>query len=180
MPAEQRAKISAANTRTALPALKRCPRCEQTKEAEFFRVRTNGRWLHSYCKACEAEKQRGRNATPQQRLRQAEWNRQAAFRRKGMTEDEYNDLLISQGGGCGICGETNTASRRLFVDHCHESRRVRGLLCTRCNFGVGYFRDQATLMERAAEWVRREPTPDLVVPTKWRYRDTARGRSPRR
>jgi hypothetical protein len=50
----------------------------------------------------------------------------------GVTDAEYARLLAAQGGGCAICGNP-PKTRRLHVDHDHKTKRVRGLLCHRCN-----------------------------------------------
>jgi len=67
-----------------------------------------------------------------------------------------------QGGRCAICGSVNPDGRRLAVDHdhaCCPGKRscggcVRGLLCDRCNRGMGFFGDDPALLESAAEYLR--------------------------
>lgn len=46
-------------------------------------------------------------------------------------------MLEQQGGVCAICKEPNQDFRRMHVDHCHKTLRVRGLLCIRCNTTLG-------------------------------------------
>lgn len=58
--------------------------------------------------------------------------------RYGITPEDYIFLFEAQGGVCAICGNENTGGRNLCVDHNHETGKVRGLLCTSCNTGVGY------------------------------------------
>jgi Recombination endonuclease VII len=90
----------------------------------------------------------------------------------GITEAEYDAMLAAQNGLCALCGKPpkpggkGTASR-LNVDHDHETGRVRALLCTNCNRGIGFFKDNPTLMRRAAAYVTRyraeqPPVPDLT------------------
>lgn len=55
----------------------------------------------------------------------------------GITLKEYEAMLAAQGGGCAICGANPPNGRRLHVDHCHVTSRVRGLLCAGCNTKVG-------------------------------------------
>jgi hypothetical protein len=55
------------------------------------------------------------------------------FTRYGITHTEYNRILELQGGGCGICGIRPVGDRPLCVDHCHDSGKVRGILCDKCN-----------------------------------------------
>ena len=73
----------------------------------------------------------------------------------GMTHDEFISLMESQGGKCAICGHNDTSSRKFFpvVDHCHNSKKVRGLLCANCNRGIGMFQDNPDLLRLAAEYL---------------------------
>lgn len=61
----------------------------------------------------------------------------------GLTRDQYLDMLSAQGGTCGICRKwpPHSRCRNLFVDHCHRTGRVRGLLCNRCNLALAKFGD---------------------------------------
>jgi len=82
----------------------------------------------------------------------------------GITVDEYEAILENQSGGCAICGSrsANNGSRtNLFVDHCHETSAVRGLLCNPCNLGLGNFMDNPELLIKAANYVdkSRRTTP---------------------
>ncbi|GGP31473.1 hypothetical protein GCM10010501_72640 [Streptomyces libani subsp. rufus] len=84
--------------------------------------------------------------------------------RYGITAEDYEALLEAQGGACAICREPCTTGNRLSVDHDHEccpGRRscgkcIRGLLCTRCNPGIGYFRDNVELLRRAVAYLEGE------------------------
>jgi Recombination endonuclease VII len=67
----------------------------------------------------------------------------------GISAAEYDALLAKQGGVCAICRQHS--KRRLCVDHCHLTGTVRGLLCDRCNLGLGYLKeDQASLVAALA------------------------------
>jgi hypothetical protein len=72
----------------------------------------------------------------------------------GITLDEYNALLVKQKHTCAVChkpDQTKTGqSRRLAVDHNHETGKVRGLLCFRCNLELGFFEDKARLTRLVA------------------------------
>lgn len=72
----------------------------------------------------------------------------------GITLDQYNAMLEQQGGGCAICGAaTNKNGKALFVDHCHDTGKVRGILCYRCNTGLGSFKDNAVLVAKAVSYL---------------------------
>lgn len=58
--------------------------------------------------------------------------------RYGLTEADYNLMLVEQ-GGCKMCGRPRDKVRRLNVDHCHKTGKVRGLLCSQCNTVLGIF-----------------------------------------
>jgi hypothetical protein len=59
--------------------------------------------------------------------------------RYGITLEQYEMLLRSQGYACAVCRETPDGGRPLVVDHCHESGRVRALLCGTCNTELGSY-----------------------------------------
>lgn len=73
----------------------------------------------------------------------------------GLTIDEYDRLLATQGGVCAICKETCPTGRRLATDHDHASGRVRGLLCARCNPMLGYAQDDPRRLAAGAEYLLR-------------------------
>ena len=70
-----------------------------------------------------------------------------------VTDAEYEALLEAQGGVCRICRGPEIAGRSLAVDHDHLSGRVRGLLCGRCNLGLGTFKDDPALLAAAIEYL---------------------------
>ena len=63
-------------------------------------------------------------------------------RQYGISIDEYNLMFEVQQGKCAICGKHQTELKGvLVVDHCHETGKIRGLLCNDCNKGLGNFAD---------------------------------------
>lgn len=76
------------------------------------------------------------------------------LRRKFNLQDEEIDKIINQNSlGCAICGKSNFG-KKLNVDHCHKTNRVRGLICWPCNIGIGKFNDDPKLLELAAKYLR--------------------------
>ena len=82
------------------------------------------------------------------------------IRNFGITLTQYNDLLEKQNGVCCICGNPEVTRlnhseivRNLAVDHCHTTGKVRGLLCTACNQGLGNFRDNPDYLAKAISYV---------------------------
>lgn len=86
------------------------------------------------------------------------------FGMKPMADDEFAELYEKQGGKCAICGETSsyTVSRKegkttevkLVRDHCHEKMKWRGLLCVKCNTGLGMFGDDIETMKKAIAYIK--------------------------
>src|SRR5690606_20515055 len=80
----------------------------------------------------------------------------------GLTLEEYEAMIKDQNGRCAICNEIpkeiprkNGVSWRFAVDHCHESGKVRALLCVRCNTALGHFRDNPQYMIAAAGYIQK-------------------------
>lgn len=85
--------------------------------------------------------------------------------RYGITLVDYNEMLLQQNCRCKIC---EMESSGLVVDHCHDSGDVRGLLCSSCNQGLGFFKDSPERIERAAQYLietKNKEAPSLSSPT---------------
>lgn len=74
------------------------------------------------------------------------------LKRYGLTYADYVEMLAAQNGGCRICGQA-PGKRRLAVDHDHQTGKVRGLLCGRCNSGLGFFQDDSARMRQAIAYL---------------------------
>lgn len=72
-----------------------------------------------------------------------------------ITLSEYEDLSKNQSGLCAICKKICISGRRLSVDHNHETSKVRGLLCMKCNRGLGLFNDNILLLESAINYLKQ-------------------------
>jgi hypothetical protein len=68
----------------------------------------------------------------------------------GITREEYEKMILDQNGLCGVCG---VLMRVPNVDHCHETGKVRGLLCVHCNSGLGSFSDDVNIMRQAIKYL---------------------------
>jgi hypothetical protein len=76
------------------------------------------------------------------------------LRRKfDLTLDEYKCMLHEQDGGCAICGDAPNERISLHIDHDHGTGEIRGLLCFRCNGGLGQFKENSGRLVRAAEYL---------------------------
>jgi hypothetical protein len=77
-----------------------------------------------------------------------EWQKEYDLQRAyGISTEQYNKMAKH---GCAICGDTKS---KLCVDHCHSTGRVRGILCTTCNTGLGMFKDNKQVLEKAIAYL---------------------------
>jgi hypothetical protein len=71
----------------------------------------------------------------------------------GITLEEYEALIASQGGLCPGCGDELTSSSH--VDHCHARGQIRGVLCNNCNLTLGLAADSPQRLRRLALYLER-------------------------
>lgn len=65
----------------------------------------------------------------------------------GITIEQYHEMFKQQKGKCAICQKYRSRTRKLSVDHHHKTGKVRGLLCTRCNFAIGYANEDVKIID---------------------------------
>lgn len=130
------------------PGYKICYVCRDEKHHSLFGINTTRNdGLQTYCTQCAKEKQ-------------SQWYYKRAH---GVTLEERDNLLKSQKGLCAICknetefqfkkgNKTNTGEFAV-IDHCHSSKKIRGVLCGHCNTGLGAFRDNPFYLESAIEYL---------------------------
>lgn len=76
------------------------------------------------------------------------------FKHYGITRDKYNEMLLAQDSLCAICGKHASESNKgLHVDHCHETKVVRGLLCNSCNLAIGLLKHNKTIIQKSLEYL---------------------------
>jgi hypothetical protein len=115
-------------------------------------------------KALEAERAwRARNPDKVQRKNAANYTRFKTSRRRcqlrrnyGLSLEDYEAMLVAQGGVCAICGDSSPGpvQKHFAVDHDHDSGKIRGLLCFPCNTGIGGLRDDVLLVEKALSYLK--------------------------
>ncbi len=83
-------------------------------------------------------------------------------RKFGITLDQYTEMLQTQGGVCALCGEPEKAidkrsgkPKNLSVDHNHDTGKVRALLCTNCNHGIGSLQEDVTRLQKAIQYIEQ-------------------------
>lgn len=143
---------------------KTCPKCKQTKELDRFGFTKTTNKHNSWCKDCtniknreyrkkypeRAKEQRIRHRTKHpDRIKSSDLKYEY-----GITLEEYNALCSQQNNACKICNNACRPGRPLSVDHCHKTNKVRGLLCAKCNQGLGLFDDNVDKLIAAASYLR--------------------------
>lgn len=79
----------------------------------------------------------------------------------GITKEEYDSMLVNQDYKCAICKiDRCTTGRSMSVDHCHKTNKIRGLLCHKCNLGLGHFKDNIELLLIAIEYLKKSDKID--------------------
>lgn len=87
--------------------------------------------------------------------KEAKWGSHL-LRQYGLSKEQFYEMWERQNRVCAICMQecNNSNNTKLCVDHCHSTGKVRGLLCFKCNTGLGRFNDSPELLERAADYLR--------------------------
>lgn len=134
-----------------------CSVCRVTKPVtQFSRRRAAKRGYVSRCKPCESAacKEYASREVSRDKRRARQWRT-----RYGITTVEYQQMFDAQNGVCAICKRPETALARtgkprvLVVDHCHETGKVRGLLCVWCNAMLGSAEDNPQILSNAIAYL---------------------------
>ncbi len=127
--------------------MKTCSKCGKKKsKASFYRDAQKSSGFRPDCKTCVNEKS-------------ASWSKRNPEKRRiilrrylyGVSDKEYNVLLKKQHKSCKICKKKD--KRRLGIDHDHKTGKVRGLLCQKCNAGLGMFLDNIDSLRAAIKYL---------------------------
>lgn len=135
--------------RSSVTETKECPRCEDTLEVtSSFHKRGVG-W-QTYCKDCTKEY----NREHYQRQSLHDRKRRRLRQRYKLPMSVYSQMMEDQQGHCLLC-HRHSEDRALVVDHCHDTGKVRGLICSQCNAGIGLLGDgrDPEIFDRAREYL---------------------------
>jgi nitrate/TMAO reductase-like tetraheme cytochrome c subunit len=135
-----------------LIVIKTCLKCGADKPLEdfykFFDKWSNKQYPSARCKPCHQQYRRDSPTTPRNR------KSEKLQLRYGLNYEQWEKLRENEGHACMICGITESEnSRRLDVDHCHSSGKVRGILCNPCNNMIAHAKDNVAVLRAAAEYL---------------------------
>ena len=152
-----------------------CRRCESKASCEYVKIHraeiTNKRreyqkqYKKDHKKHLNGIARKSRRKNPQRhkdygtKFRDSDFGRNSYLKRRyGITLEEFDNMKDNQDGKCAICGsisgKINKKNDRLTVDHDHSTGEVRGILCHKCNFGLGHFDDDIERLAMAIAYLK--------------------------
>lgn len=156
---------------------KRCYKCDTYYSlSNFFNDKSRYDGLSPICKQCEKIRQREKyQRNPEKgRAKNRRWRSKNKDKVKRsnrrnhlqhyykMSENDFSNLLSKQNFQCAICQTKKPGGKKRFhVDHCHETQKIRGLLCNNCNRGLGYFKDDIIRLKQAIIYLKKNH-PELI------------------
>ena len=105
----------------------------------------------------ELSEARERNASRLGRILKNQGEVVALNQRYPRLQRDFQSILslqVEADGKCMICGDSQTG-RKLAIDHCHQTGKMRGVLCHHCNVGLGHFRDNPDLLLAAINYLKQ-------------------------
>jgi hypothetical protein len=128
-----------------------CPKCNKTKPLDDFNKDVHAAFgIAIYCKKCNRKKGRKRYQTHKNEHKNNQLKNDF-----GISLNEYNEMLKQQNDKCAICGKSSEENKpMLAVDHDHKTNKVRGLLCSSCNNGLGRFFDNTEYLTNAIKYLQ--------------------------
>jgi hypothetical protein len=155
----------------------RCRICRRAKDMKYKhahkdeRLVYNQKWRSENRERVNANERRRRKEIPEKYKEWAKnqrdrlgslWSLRESVRLRNISIDEYNRMNEEQKGLCAICQRENRQKSRkegelcrLAIDHCHQTGKVRALLCGACNKGLGHFEDNIELLITAIQYLEQ-------------------------
>ena len=119
----------------------KCNSClEEKEEIHFYKDNRNSKKnVRKPCKSC--------------------FNIASQAKKFNISKEWIHKQKQRQNNCCAICGVTEIKNKRLFcIDHNHRTGKIRGLLCTKCNFAIGFFGDDIPILESAINYLNKSQT----------------------
>ena len=138
--------------KTSAKKLEACARARAKRNADPDKLAQHQAYMRSYRQAnkdkLNAQSSDRYHGNPEGRLRYR-------LRRIGVkATPELIQQLLAHNGLCDLCGAAGDGRwKELSIDHCHQTHTFRGMLCSSCNRGLGFFKDDLALLERATSYL---------------------------
>ena len=133
--------------------MKRCYACATEKdELDFYPNKAKKDGLSTECKICSRAKANKYHHSNTAKVRES-----VRLRKYGVDPETYLRMMTDQNNSCAICYQPSVDSPKglLFVDHCHSSGKVRGLLCHHCNLVIGHAKDNTDVLTQSINYLRK-------------------------
>jgi hypothetical protein len=91
------------------------------------------------------------------------WKNVQRLKPYNITKEDYDSMLELQDNRCAICNEKFKPFKEPSIDHNHETKKIRGLLCNKCNFMIGLSGDSILILEKAIEYLGKDSNDYLKV-----------------
>ena len=139
-----------------------CCSCKELKDiTEFSKNRCQKDGFCHQCKSCvkksySPEKERLKYLKNKEKSikRSTNWRMKHKF---GITSDDKKNMFLCQNKLCKICSTEMTlvggSDNSAQIDHCHKTGKIRGIICRKCNLGIGHFNDSPELLEKAIKYL---------------------------
>jgi len=132
-----------------------CKTCSKIQnKQQYLKNRENRleKQCQYYLKNSEHVKEYGKNWRKRNREYCKEYD---LHRHYNLTKIEFEKILIDQNFKCAICNEILVPGKQTHIDHCHNSMKVRGILCHRCNTGIGLFKESIYNLKEAIKYIEK-------------------------
>jgi hypothetical protein len=128
-----------------------CSSCKEAKYLkDFSKSRNRPDGHHTQCKLCRSKFKPSEESRIKNNERLRRWNR---FKATGFTQEDYDLKLAEQDGKCAICGTKDSGSMAFHADHDHKTGQKRGVLCHKCNTGLGLLKDDIDILCSAINYL---------------------------
>lgn len=133
---------------------KTCTKCLLDLPVENYRPRADRPGMYySVCRQCDNKKKNAWMKNNPEKAKQANF-RHDLSRHYGLSLEQYNQMYAKCEGRCECCGAHESEFKRgLHIDHDKETGLIRGILCTRCNPGLGYFQHSSERLQMAIKYL---------------------------
>jgi hypothetical protein len=135
-----------------------CKKCHTEKPlSEYYKTTDRKSGHKTICKECI----KSDPLTEKKKQYMKEYSKKYSLKSKyNLTEEDYKELLIKQNHKCAICGtdQEEVLNKKLYVDHDHETGKVRELLCHNCNVSLGLLKESIQTLTRAIAYLDKHTT----------------------
>lgn len=124
---------------------KQCSKCKEVKSVdEFYRLKKSTDGYLSECKQCTKNSPSYHKKRKEHRLRVY-----------SISMEQLEQMFVSQEGKCAICTKEFKHWSKMHVDHNHTTGKVRQLLCASCNTGIGFFKEDISILSSAIQYIKK-------------------------